>query len=112
MQELPVIIEVHKLYPKVVRLAAGLPSAQRQTLGRRLEDNVLSLLEYLVMAKNAPRALKASYLIKATATSEITMFHLRTFLSEKLGNATTIAQLQAELLEIQRQMGGWLKSTK
>lgn len=112
MQELPVIIEVHKFYPKIMRLTANLPSMQRQTLGRRAEDSVLTLLEYLVMAKNAPKALKAPYLIKAMAMSEIAMFHLRTFLSEKLGNATTIAQRQAELLEIQRQLGGWLKSTK
>jgi hypothetical protein len=79
MNELPVILQVHKFYAKVMKITEKLPSLQKQTLGRRLEDGVLGLLEYLIMAKNAPKHLKAPYLIKATALAEILMFLLRTF---------------------------------
>ena len=112
MNDLPVILQVHKFYAKTAKATEKLPSPKKQTLGRRTEDAVLGLLEYLVMAKNAPKHLKAPYLIKATALAEVLMFHLRTFVEEKLANETLLHQMQAELLEIQRQIGGWLKSAK
>lgn len=62
------------------------------------------------MAKNAPKSLKAAYLIKAGAQHEITIFKLRLILELKLANETKIFQTQAKLAEIGRMLGGWLKS--
>lgn len=62
------------------------------------------------MAKNAPKHLKAAYLIKAGAQQEIAIFKLRLILELKLANETKIFQTQAKLAEIGRMLGGWLKS--
>jgi hypothetical protein len=112
MTDLPVILRVHELYGAVDKVAERLSSLQRQTIGRRLENAVLQLLELLIMAKNAPKAHKAVYLIKASAASEIIDFHLRTLLEQKLANETTLHQLLAKNDEISRQAGGWLKSVQ
>ena len=64
------------------------------------------------MAKNAPKALKAGYLIKATSKLEIAMFKLRLMLELGLANETKIFQLQANLAEIGRMLGGWLKASQ
>lgn len=62
------------------------------------------------MAKNAPRSLKASYLIQASAQLEVVTLKIRLLLELELVNATKVFQVQAVLQEIGRMLGGWLKS--
>lgn len=110
MNELPIINRTQELYTAVRPLIDKLPSLQKQTIGRRVEDGILSLLEALVMAKHAPKAHKTVYLLRATALVELLGFQLRLLFEQKLANETTTHQLQAKLLEIGRMCGGWLKS--
>ena len=112
VSDLPVILRTHELYASISKIAEGLPSLKRQTIGRRLEDTTLELLELLVMAKNAPKAHKAIYLIKASAKNEIIEFHLRSLMEQKLANTTTLHQILAKSAEIARMTGGWLKSVQ
>ncbi|MBI4235044.1 four helix bundle protein [Candidatus Peregrinibacteria bacterium] len=69
-------------------------------------------MEDLIMAKNAPKTLKASYLIKASSQLEITTIKLRLFLELRLVNETKIFQTQTKLAEIGRMLGGWLRATQ
>jgi hypothetical protein len=112
MNELPVILRTRELYDSVSHLTDKLPTSRKPTLGRRIEDKILELLEILIMAKNAPRAMKAAYLIKATAACEITGFFLIIMLGQKLANDTTLHQLIAKNTEIARMIGGWRKSVQ
>lgn len=70
----------------------------------------MDLLEELVMAKNAPKSLKSSYLLKASSFIEIITFKLRACLELHLGNETNIFQAQTKLREIGRMLGGWIRS--
>lgn len=110
MQELPVINRTQELYESISKITEKLPSLKRQTVGRRLEDDCLLLLELLIMAKHAPKAHKGPYLIKSMARTEIIQFQLRILLTQKLANETTLHQLQAKVNEIGRMLGGWLRS--
>lgn len=112
MQELPVINRVQELYEKIIKITEKLPALRRQTIGRRLEDSTLALLELLIMAKNAPTPHKSVYLIKACAQVEIVQFQLRILLNQNLANETTLHQLQAKTTEIGRMLGGWRKSVQ
>jgi len=109
---LPVINRTQELYQSVCKITEKLPALKRQTIGRRLEDGILQLLMLLIMAKHAPKAHKGVYLIKASASAEITQFQLRILLTQKLANETTLHQLQAKITEIGRMLGGWYKSVK
>jgi hypothetical protein len=64
------------------------------------------------MAKHAPAAHKGPYLIKASAQAEIVQFQLLILMNRKLGNETTLHQLQAKVVEIGRMLGGWRKSVQ
>lgn len=79
-------------------------------MGISLENSVLDLLENLIMAKNAPKPLKAGYLIKASAKLETATLKLRLLLELKLTNETKIFQLHSQMEEIGRMLGGWRKS--
>ncbi|KKP38537.1 MAG: hypothetical protein UR28_C0015G0009 [Candidatus Peregrinibacteria bacterium GW2011_GWF2_33_10] len=82
----------------------------RYSLGTSMENSILECLENLIMTKNAPKAFKSSYLIKASSLVEITTYKLRICLELKLTNETKIFQIQSKLLEIGRMVGGWLKA--
>lgn len=112
MQELPVINRTQELYEAVTKITEKLPALQQQTIGKRLENAILQLLELLIMAKHAPSAYKGPYLIKASAQAEIIQFQLRILLTKKLANETTLHQLQAKVSEIGRMLGGWRKSVQ
>ncbi len=75
-----------------------------------LENSILDLLEELIMAKNAPKTLKSSYLLKASGRLEIITLKLRACLELHLGNETKIFQAQSDLREIGRMLGGWIRS--
>lgn len=112
MPEISVIIRTQELYESVGKLTEKLPALKQQTIGKRLENNILQLLELLIMAKYAPSARKGPYLIKAAAQTEIIQFQLRILLTQKLANETTLHQLQAKVVEIGRMLGGWRKSVQ
>lgn len=73
---------------------------------------MLECMEILVMAKSAPKTLKAGYLLKAVGKLETSMLKLRLLLELELVNETKVFQIQSQLAEIGRMLGGWIKSTQ
>ena len=112
MDTLPIINRTYDLYKQVVDISENLNKRWRFSLGKSIEDTVLNLLSELIMAKNAPKPLKAGYLIRACAHQETCMLKLRLCLELKLVNETKIFQTQATVEEVGRQIGGWLKSVQ
>ncbi len=88
----------------------GLTKRWLYSLGFSLENSALDCMENLIMAKNAPKPLKAGYLIQSGCKLETAMLKLRLLLELKLVSETKIFQIQAKLEEAGRMLGGWLKS--
>lgn len=107
---LPIINQVYDVYKNIVDLNHKLNRRWRYSLGANLEQTILDLIEQLVMAKSAPKPLKAGYLAKANGKLEVTRLKLRLMLELGLTNETRTFQLQAKLEEIGRMLGGWIKS--
>ena len=112
MDSLPIIIKTYEAYKAIVDLNDKLEKRRKYSVGLSLENSILDCMESLVMAKNAPKTLKAGYLIKAGSKLEVSTLKLRLLLELALINETKIFQLQAMLDEIGRMLGGWLKSVQ
>ena len=110
METLSIINRVYEVYKLVADMNVRLEKKWRYALGQSLETTILDCLSELIMAKNAPKPLKASHLIKASSHQEIAIFKLRLMLELKLGNETKIFQAQSLLAEIGRMLGRWLRS--
>ena len=82
----------------------------RYSLCMSLEKSILECLEESIMAKNAPKPMKAAHLIKASAYLETAVLKLRLLLELSAANETRIFQAQAKAAEIGKQLGGWLRS--
>lgn len=112
MDTLPIINFTYSAYKDITQINQNLTKRWLYSLGIGLENSALDCLESLIMAKNAPKPLKAGYMIKASGKLEVTRLKLRLFLELKLANETKVLQIQAKLEEIGRMLGGWLKSVK
>lgn len=110
MESLPIILRAYDLYKQVVEIVAHSEKQWRYGLGQGLERSVLDCMSELIMAKNAPKALKAGYLIRASGHQEIATLKLRLCLELKVANETMLFQAQAKNEEIGRMLGGWLRS--
>ena len=110
--ELSIINQTYEVYKRVIDFNDHLIKRWRYSLGLSLENSILQLLENLIMAKTAPKPIKAPYLIKASSQLEICRLKLRLMLELKLVNETKLFQTQAKLQEIGRMLGGWLKSVQ
>jgi uncharacterized protein YehS (DUF1456 family) len=110
MESLPIINKSYELYKALVEMNDHVEKRWRYSLGQNVEDSVMSLIQELIMAKNAPKPMKAAYLIKASSYQEIIILKMRLYLELKIANETKIFQSQAVLSEIGRMLGGWLKS--
>lgn len=110
--ELPIINKTYEFYKAIIEVNNQLTKRWRYSLGMHIEDSLLSCLELLVMAKNAPKPLKPTYLIQASGKLEVTGLKVRLLLELQLVNATRVFQLQALHAEIGRMLGGWLKASQ
>ncbi|MBI4235429.1 four helix bundle protein [Candidatus Peregrinibacteria bacterium] len=111
MDSLPIINRTYEAYKNLVDINHKLNKRWLYSLGASTENSFLQTIEELVMAKNAPKPLKGSYLIKASASLEVATMKIRLLFDLQLVNETRIFQLQNKLAEIGRMLGGWLKST-
>lgn len=112
METLPIINKTYDAYKSIIDLNNKLEKRRRYSIGLSLENSILDCMEILVMAKNAPKPLKAGYLIKASSKLEVATLKLRLLLELALINETKIFQVQTKLDEIGRMLGGWLKSVQ
>ncbi|MEK7067070.1 MAG: four helix bundle protein [Patescibacteria group bacterium] len=110
MDTLPIINRTYEVYKSIIDISSHAEKRWRYSLGISLENSILSLLQELIMAKNAPKPLKTAYLIKAESHLEIAILKLRLFLELKIANETKIFQTQSKLAEVGRMLGGWKKS--
>lgn len=88
-----------------------LPEIHQLQLGKRSQDTIDNLLQTFFMAQYAPKTHKGAYLLKAQSQLEVLSLQLRLYLDLKLANETKIFQLLADLQEVGRMLGGWLKAS-
>ncbi|HEY4507754.1 MAG TPA: hypothetical protein VJJ47_02680 [Candidatus Paceibacterota bacterium] len=110
MSEIPLIVTAYELYRSLLDVTSRVDRRFRFGLAAKLEEQTLELLELLVMAKHAPKALKSGYLLRATGRLEVVRLCLRLLLEMKLANETNVFKLQEKAAEAGRMLGGWLRS--
>lgn len=107
---LPIIEKTYGVYKQLVAANAKLEKTHRYGLGASSEQSVLSLLELLFVSQHATKVQKPVYLLKAQSVLDVLRLKIRLYLELKLANETKLFQMQADLEESGRMLGGWLKS--
>lgn len=112
ISSLPIINKSYELYKSIVDINQKLSKRWKYGIGLSLENSTLDMLEQLIMAKNAPKTMKAAYLLKASSKLESSILKARLMLEMDLANETKLFQAQSQFEEIGRMLGGWLKASQ
>ena len=112
MEDLSVIAATYEVHKKLIELTTQVDKKYRYVLGEASVRHASETLKQLLMAKHAPKPMKAAYLLLADAEAELTALKLRTMLELHIANDTNILKIQARLTEARKQIGGWRKSVQ
>src|SRR3989338_3659918 len=107
---LPILTKSYALYKSIVENNNYAEKRWRYSLCATLEKTIVEMIGQLVMAKAAPKQLKAGYLIRASAHQELCSMQLRMCMELEAVNQTKLYQSHAALTEVGRMLGGWLRS--
>ncbi|MEI6650056.1 MAG: four helix bundle protein [Candidatus Moraniibacteriota bacterium] len=87
------------------------PKASRYSLGMRLEQSLLEIVELGYLAQSKRGTSRAMILNKMDVTLRIFFFHLRLAHDTRCLNDAGYAELSGYGVEIGKMIGGWLKKT-
>lgn len=86
------------------------PKVERFSLGTRLEDTTLDLLEGLLNTNKLPNALKRNALANQNGKLEVLRLLVRLALETRCIDERKYITLQGILQEIGKMLGGWMRS--
>ncbi|MEK7604413.1 MAG: four helix bundle protein [Patescibacteria group bacterium] len=104
--------KVSQLYLAAHKRVLKFKKPERYTLGVRIENTILEIIELLYLAQSKQGASRLLILNKADVTLKMLTTHLR--LAYKTGsiNDAGFASLSEKIIEIGSMVGGWIKYTK
>lgn len=88
------------------------PKPDRYSLGVKIENVVLEIIELLYLAQSKQGASRLLILNKADITLKMLTAHLRLAYKTKSINDAGFAALSEQVVEIGKMVGGWIRATK
>jgi len=88
------------------------PKNKRYTLGQKIDQITVEIIELTITAGYLPREQKLPVLQKISTKLEVLKILLRTALETKCINNNKYQPLAFQTFEIGRMLGGWIKTVK
>jgi len=104
--------KTYGLYCQLSQHVARFPKMERYSLGLKIDDSCLRLLEEIITAEQTTPILKDKALLGASIKAEILKLFLRLSMEQKLIKETNYFAWSAALIEIGKMIGGWKKSLR
>lgn len=87
------------------------PKRDRYTLGQKIENNILELLEFIILASQSERGEKLKILKKASVKLDVIKVLVRLCRDLKVIDTKKYLSLSSFLQEIGKMLGGWIKAS-
>ncbi len=104
--------KVSQLYRAAHERVIRFPKTSRHSLGTRIEDVLIEILELLYLAQGKQSVSRLMILNKADVKLKILSAHVRLAHTTRSINDAGFAELSTLSVEIGRMLGGWIKATK
>ena len=102
-------IEAYKLWDQYRK---NFPKSSRFTLGTKIDDYFLNILELIFLASILTKEEKLPYLKKASTKLDLLKFLMQIAWELKILENKKYIELSEKLYEIGRMLGGWILSSK
>ncbi len=111
--DVPIVQSFYQLYKSFHEQLTHFPKSERYTLGATIQNQLLAAFESVVAAAGTGRAeTKIEYLELASAKVDLLRLLIRLAKDCKCLSNQAYLELESNLHEIGRMLGGWIKSLR
>lgn len=110
--QIPVIQKSYDFYKLVYEYTKKFPKSDKYSLGEKIKNLILEVLELLIEAETAKRDWKGPVLEKASRKLGLLKILLRLANDVKVLDDKKYLTAQEQIQEIGRQVGGWTKAVR
>jgi len=108
--DVPIIQKVYDFYREFYQLIPQMPKQDRHTVGQKIQNTCLDLLENLIYASRTDRKNKLGFLEQSAAKLDLLKLLLRLVEDVKAIPTKKYLILSEKLQEIGKMLGGWIRS--
>lgn len=114
MQEfdIPIFKKAYELYKQFHEIRNKTSKQDRYTVFQKCENYILELIEKIIEASQLPKESKSPVLDRASLLLSLLRVFVRLMKDTKSIDLKNYALIEANVDEIGRMLGGWIKSTK
>ncbi|MDP3764426.1 MAG: four helix bundle protein [bacterium] len=98
---------MYKLFHECLKI---FPKTERFTLGQKIENTILEILELILSASYQSKYGKSETLIRGSDKNDLLKYLIRLAHDTKSINIKKYLLVEEKVLEIGRMLGGWIKS--
>jgi len=109
---IPLANKLFSLYKTTYKYLKYFPKKERYTLGEKIENNILEMLQKIYYINQLPDSLKEAELLKLNAKNEMLKLLFRLAHEIAILDETRYLTAQSFLQEIGKMIGGWIKYLK
>jgi len=111
--DVPIVHSLYKLYQQLHELVLKFPKSQRYSLGATLQSQLLAALEGVISAASVSQPeVKNRYLRAVSAQIDLLRLLIRLAKDCRCISNQSYLELESQLHEIGRMLGGWLRFIK
>ncbi|MBD3282407.1 MAG: diversity-generating retroelement protein Avd [Candidatus Portnoybacteria bacterium] len=103
------VYKIYKFYLSTYNKLDKLPKKNRYSIGQKIENNILELLELINLANIQIKNLREPILHKASAKCNLLKLLIRLCYDLNLFNERQYISLESQIQEIGKMIGGWIK---
>ena len=109
--DIPIFQKTYDLYKMFYEICVHFPKKDKYTLGQKIENGILKLLESIILASQLAKTEKAPILKQASGKLDIIKVLIRLSNDLKIIDSKKYLNLQSSLQEIGKMLGGWIKAS-
>ena len=110
--DIPIFTKIYDLYKLFNQYLTSFPKGKRYTIGQKIDQTILEMIELVIMAGYLPREQKLPSLQKLSIKLDLLKILLRLANETKCIDSNKHQQILLQCLEIGRMLGGWIKTVK
>ena len=108
--DIPIFAKLYDFYKNLSQVIEKFPKTKRYSLGQKLDQIAIELIEFIVRAGYLQREQKLPILEKSVVSVDLLKILLRLAKDNKALDNKKYLQLENNLQEIGRMIGGWKRS--
>lgn len=109
--DIPVFQKTYDLYKSFYSLILDFPKKDRYTIGQRVENTILDILEKIIAASQLSKSEKVPALQEASIKLDILKVLIRCCKDLKILDNKKYLIFESQVIEIGRMLGGWIKAS-